>query len=265
MQRLRFINFCVNSFKKKLIDLRSNGLGLESSKALAHIIKKNTHYCKLNLSSNQIGDNGAIIIGKALKENNNFIHLDLSSNEITAEGSAILIKYIQQCQGLISLNLHSNDSLKKNRLGIKGAEALGELLVTNFVISYINISSVGIGKEGLEFIIKGIAVNQSLLYINLADNGFDSKSINSLCASINISKLTEIVIRENLIGNKGCEYISNMFMGTYQGVCNLIKIDMAKCGITEDGCIKLFTSLENNATLKELNFEGNSIGLKSGH
>ena len=265
-QESRFVNFCTNSFKKRVMDLRSNGLGSESSKILSQMMKKNIYYSELNISNNKLGDFGAKKLGKALSKSKlcNFIHLDLNSNGITSEGCSILLDSLCLNETLISIDLSTQQRTSKNRLGIKGSQALGRLLATNSILCYIKIAGTSLGKEGLDFIIKGLAKNQTIVHLDLAENGIDCRNIHELCESVVKSKLKELSLGFNDIGNKGCGYISKMLMGLYETSCSVVKLDISRCNITKNGFYKIFTALENNAVLKELNLEGNLAGPSPG-
>ena len=260
----RFIKVCSSLFKHKAIDLKNNGLGLESSKALCLIILKNINFSQLNISQNQISDKGVKKIGKALAKNKNFIHVNISSNTLSPEGLYQFIKLITPSQSLISLNLSSVDRINKNRLGTKGAEALYLLMSNSKILNFLNISGTSLGNEGTELVIKGIYNNKSLLFVSLGFNVFDHRVLDSLCNSVAVSNIIQLVISGNSIGNKGCDYFYGLFIGNYQPCFELKKFEVSQCEISEDGANKLFFSLENNMNAVELDFSDNFFGPNSG-
>jgi Ran GTPase-activating protein (RanGAP) involved in mRNA processing and transport len=264
-QEDRFISTCGNFFKDKVIDLKANGLAKETATIISEIIKKNTHFSQLILSNNYIGNYGAISIGKALKKNKSLIHVDISSNDVGIEGLAGFIELIIENQSVISLNLGSVDRMNRNRMGIKGSYALGKLLSCNSILSYINLSGTGIGKEGLQYIIHGLNNNKSILYLNVSDNLIDSSSMNSFSLAITTTCIKDLVISYNPISSKGCEYLSITLVPEHQTVCNLIRLNLSGCKISDDGCYKLFDALEKNLTILDLTLHKNPLGKQSGH
>ena len=61
----------------------------------------------------------------------------------------------------MSINISSLEGLRRNRLGPRGAEALGELLKVNRTLTHINIADTSIGKEGLEYLPRALLLTRS--------------------------------------------------------------------------------------------------------
>lgn len=66
-----------------------------------------------------------------LSFNRSLIHLDVGSNGIGPEGFELLFVGLLHNFTLVSLDISSKDGLSRNRLGLKGAVRLGELLKLN--------------------------------------------------------------------------------------------------------------------------------------
>ena len=262
-QELRFLNFCSKTFCNRTIGLNENGLGEESIKILSAIIKKNTFFCRIYLSKNNIGDSGAILLASTLKSNKYIVMIDLSSNDISAEGCSKFFQQLHNNESLVSINISSLEGLRRNRLGPRGAEALGELLKVNRTLTHINIADTGIGKEGLEYISQGIAHNQVLVGLDLGYNGFGYAGLGDFCGVLATTRLQELAVAGNKIGGKGCEVIAKMLMN-HCPLCTLCKLDVAMCEISCHGICCIFEALENNPTVTVLNADNNPIGQYAG-
>ena len=263
-QEHRFFNFCNKSFSKRIIGLNENGLGLESIKVLSSILKKNIHFCRLNLSKNNIGESGAIHLGNGLEKNKNIISIDISSNDINSEGCAKFFDSIRHNQALININICSLEGLHRNRLGVKGAEAVSELLRVNRILTHLNIGDTGIGKEGLEYITQGIAHNNVLVSLDISNNGFSFYGLEDFCKILSTTKLKELYLSGNKIGNKGCDVLSKMLNAKLENPSTISKLDISMCDISLNGVARLCESLENNPTLTYLNLDNNSFGQLAG-
>lgn len=259
-QESRFFNFCSKSFSNRSIGLNQNGLGIESIKIISSILRKNTYFCRLNLSKNYIGDEGIISLGSSLKSNKNIISVDISSNNINVDGSTKFFESLKDNQSIVYVNISSLEGLHRNRLGVRGAEAVGEFLKKNRVLTHLNIGDTGIGKEGLEYIIQGIAHNKVLISLDITSNGFFHHSLDDFCGALITTNLKELFISGNKIGNKGCEILASKLIGNNDIVCPLNKLNMSMCDISYLGVSKIFESLENNVTVEYLNLDNNPLG-----
>lgn len=89
----------------------------------------------------------------------------MSSNSITAKGLVPLFKA-----------LTANSTLKYLGLGgiaignIEGSRALSSLLSTNQTLIGLDLQNTQIDDNGASDLIRGLALNKSLRYLNLANN-----------------------------------------------------------------------------------------------
>jgi Ran GTPase-activating protein (RanGAP) involved in mRNA processing and transport len=92
-QMLLLISRLTNSSSlrnKRRLCLRGNCIGAAGAKALADMLRTNTHIEHVSLEWNQIGSSGCISIAEALKYNNTLKYLDLRNNGIGDDGAAAL-------------------------------------------------------------------------------------------------------------------------------------------------------------------------------
>jgi hypothetical protein len=116
---------------KRCLRLGELSFGSRSAALLASVLKENDHFARLYLDKNQIGDEGACALAEMLSFNRSLIHLDVGSNGIGPEGFELLFVGLLHNFTLVSLDISSKDGLSRNRLGLKGAVRLGELLKLN--------------------------------------------------------------------------------------------------------------------------------------
>ena len=259
----KFLNNFFNSIKGRKLNFQGAGLGKNSAEVLRKIIKSAKNYTHLMLSNNNLGDEGCEKVVKVLKSNLNFIHVDLSGNNLTAEGSAVVIARLLNNQSVISLDLSSVDRMNKNRIGGKGSQILSNLLYRSRILTFLNLSGTGIGKEGLDFMSVGLALNSSLMSLNLSFNNLEGKHLHLFCFNLAKSQVKELFLSGNPIGLKGCESLSNLIAFKFDNKCPLTKLELARSEIDEESLNKLAFALENNSTISELNLSFNPLGSKS--
>ncbi|OMJ89285.1 hypothetical protein SteCoe_8582 [Stentor coeruleus] len=253
-QEKKFFNYCWLHFKDRYFNLSESGIGPLTAKQIGKILKTNPNFAYLDLSKNSIKDQGTIELLKSLKNSFNVVHLDISSNDITPEGSREIFKILEENESLISLNISSHEGL-----GIEGGESLMKILATNKIISYLNVSGTSLGPEGLNLLLKGLESNVTLSSLNLAGNFFGSKPIEKLAITIVGTDIRELNISNNKIGNEGCEYLSLMLSGNYDGYCTITKLDISDNEITTKGLGSLLASVRINNQLTHLYLRKNSF------
>lgn len=263
-QEQRFFNFCSKSFTNRTIGLNENGLGSESMQVLSKILKNNFNFCRLNLSKNNIGERGIMQLANLLKNHQSLVAVDISSNDIAVDGLSKFFYTLKENMTLVSINVCSLEGLHRNRLGCKGAEAVSEFLRYNRVLTHLNIGDTGIGKEGFEYIIQGIAHNDVLVFLDISNNGLGYAGIEGFCQSLLTTKLRELNLAGNRIGNKACEYLAKTLAHKSQVHCPLEKLDLSACDITAYGISKICEALENNPHVTHLVVDNNNLAQYSG-
>ena len=258
-QEKRFFNFCAN-FKSRTFSIRESGLGSNSAQKIGEIIKNNNYFAYIDLSKNALKDEGAMILLRSIKKSMSIVHLDISSNEITAEGSQGIINELTHHNSLASFDISSHEGLHRNRIGLQGAQAFVSVLQTNKILAFLNLAGTGLGPEGLECLIEGLRGNLTLTSLNISSNYFGPKPIENLAVALLNTDLRELDISMNKIGNEGCEYISMLISGGYDGFCTIMKFDLSENEITTTGVGKLFAALRINSQVKHMNLEKNLLG-----
>ena len=150
--------------------------------------------------------------------------------------------------------------MHRNRLSSKGCEQLAILLRENKILSHLNIAGTAVGPDGLEFITEGFKGNSSVLTLDLSNNGLIGKTIENFTRVLVGSKLRDLNLSGNKLGATGCEPVSRLLSGGYDGFCPLLSLDLSRNEITQPGAARLFSALSRNSTLKSLTLENNPLG-----
>lgn len=258
-QEKRFFNYCWLHFKDRKFEMSESGIGCKSAKVIGNILKNNPNFAFINLSKNTIKDVGALELFVCLKNCAHIAHIDISSNDITPEGGRVLLKMLETNESLISLNISSHEGLHRNRLCIEGGEALSDLLEKNQILTYLNISGTSLGPDGLSILLKGLEKNVTLQSLNLANNAFGAKAIESLAISMPSTDIKELNLAGNKIGNEGCEYLSKMLSGDYDGFCTVVKLDLSDNEITTKGLSLLLAAMRINTQLNSVILRKNNF------
>ena len=106
-----------------------------------------------------------------------------------------------------------------------------------------------------------------LINVNFTNCSIDDNSISlmmgelsghvDVCPAFALHRVTELNISINKIGDHGIAYIATALQ---MNTCTLRKLDISKCGITDEGVESLAKALVVNSSLQELNVRENEIG-----
>lgn len=184
----------------------------------------------LELLDNNIGPPGARYLGQSLMygQNRSLRTLKLDYNlKLGSEGVAAL------CQGL-----RTNSTLKQLHLpycnvGPEGGAPLGEMLsYRQSTLEVLNLQGNRLCGKGVSDLSNGLAMNQSLTALSLADNGIgqsdeDNAAIKKLGSVIVLKEnpLANIDLLYNCIGQKGGEALLDTFNGKAPNKVRQLLID----------------------------------------
>ena len=258
-QEKRFLNYCMKNFKNRNFQMKETGVGLFCGKVIGEVLKNSNSFATISMGKNLLKDVGATKLVKRIMKSLSIVHLDLSSNEITPEGSETILHMLCTHLSLTSLDISSHEGLHRNRLAAVGSAAVYKLLQTNSILYMLNIAGTGIGTEGLDYIINGLKSNNSLGVLNLSNNHLGGRVMDKFAEALSESNLFELNVSWNKIGNEGCEFLSLLLSGGYNGYCTLTKLDISGNEITEVGISKLFAAVRVNSQLQHLNLKKNNF------
>jgi len=231
---------------------------LNTAKILKNILKTNRKISHLDLRKNPIGDNGLLEIAPALRCASGLVHIDFSSNELGPEGAEILFKSLLGNNCITSIDISSHEGLHRNHLSEKGLKKLVPLLQSNKILSILNLSGNSIKSEGLAYIAQGIKGNFTLSSLKICQNEIQgvSATVQNLKAIIIESKLMELDISDNPLGNSCMENLSQLLSN---GGMALRRFYFCNIGINSGCILTLFKNLRACSVLKTLRMDKNQI------
>ena len=139
-------------------------------------------------------------LGKMLSINKTLTVLDISYNDIGSDGC----QYLADCRN-ISL---SELIMSHCKLGVSGADKIGEMIHYNRSISSVDLSSNDIGDNGVEKLVGQLRGNTTLKHLNLRVNGITvigAKHLKGLLTTR--SSLNKIELSYNPLGDNGVDII----------------------------------------------------------
>nr|XP_021326706.1 uncharacterized protein LOC568664 isoform X11 [Danio rerio] len=258
----------------------------ESCSALASVLRSDSSSLKdLDLSNNNLQDSGVKLLSDGLKDSNCTLEkLRLSECGINEEGYKALASALRSNPShLIELDLRGNDP------GPSGVKELTDLLKPDYTLKTLRFLSPA-AEEVFQFVTKIVGKNPLLLKeLNLSDRELGDTRVNQLSAllqdkhcrlntlmlnnnritaegcaaltfafNLNPSHLIELNLSGNKLGDSGVEKICPLLENTQ---CQLEKLRLSDCSISEEGYKALASALRSNPShLIELDLRGNDPG-----
>ena len=122
-------------------------------------MKNNPYFSNLILARNTLRDEGISSMVPYLIRNRSLVHIDISSNDIGSEGTSIFFTAMASHKSVTSINISSPEGLNRNRIGLKGSDALRKLLKKNEILTILNLEGNSLGHEGFLNLVEGLAHN----------------------------------------------------------------------------------------------------------
>ena len=210
--------------------------------------------------------------------------LIFEKNEIRAEGLKQLVGALQGRAALEVL------SLKRNFIGDKGAEALGDMIASwkcrklnTLCLSFCNVSGKGIEGlckglsrmptvlsltsldlsanfckvDGCRALAPLIMDHRKLKYLNLGNNCIEDEGAKVLCDAVGRSDVLETLVLEgNHITNAGTRFVCEALKKN----CRLRELGLHCNEIDQQGAMYLSQAIRLNTSLAALNLSHNNIG-----
>jgi Ran GTPase-activating protein (RanGAP) involved in mRNA processing and transport len=251
------------------LDVSASGLTARGARGLSYGFKENMSIAALNLGGTNIGDEGVLIIAERLLENSacaltslnlrsigvtvhglaavmtavariNVTYLNLQDNGIPRQGGLVIAEALRSNRKMTTLMLGSNN------LGDAGAAAIGGALSAESEqkasLSVLDLSNNGIGDHGVEALVRGIDARRE--------------------GSSESSALTALNLHGNVIGNRGASVLAAIISAQTTAFQEL---DLGANRIESEGVVVLSSALQNDHSLKVVNFQGVVLDLKGIH
>ena len=165
-------------------------------------------------------------LADSLIDNKTIYDLTFCGETWDNDSARILAGYLNRSESLSSLNLNFGD------IGEAGATALAEVLRTNTTLNCLDLyRNPGIGNASIMSLCEALKVNTTLSSLNLSETGISDAGVLSLVEVLksNTSSLTSLSLSDIKISHHSVKSIAEV--------------------------------LRVNTTLKELEFEGNKVGV----
>ncbi|ORY00195.1 RNI-like protein [Basidiobolus meristosporus CBS 931.73] len=249
------------------LDLENKGIGAKCAQILGHTLAVNKSLVELNLSRNQINDVAMEALCESLGDDVMSLEkLDLSANEISYKGAASLAKLLVDERVRLTELV-----LSENPLGAKGGAEIAKVLGQNQRLSVLKIAFID--QESADFQVvgdsPGDAVLSTLAESLDASSNFGVRSLwmdgcrishegaINLAKIIKHTRLEEIRLRSNQVGDEGVRYISQAIS---EPNSTIRKLELGENGITTIG----FEALLSANALEYLGLFNNKVDFANG-
>ncbi|XP_058605665.1 NACHT, LRR and PYD domains-containing protein 3-like [Onychostoma macrolepis] len=270
--------------ESRSVQFRDCGLTDEGFAALASALRSNpSHLRELNMSGSKIG-NSVYLLSVVLKDPHcKLENLRLRYCDLTDEGCAALASALRSNPShLRELNL------SKNKIGVSVNLLSAVLQNPDCKLNKLWLSYCGLTDEGCAALASALKSNPSHLrqldlswnkignsvnllsavmedpqckleILRLSNCGVTDEGCAALASALrsNPSHLRQLHLSENKIGNS-VKLLSAVLEDHH---CNLEKLWLWHCGVTDEGCAALASALRSNPShLRHLDLSGNKIG-----
>ncbi len=199
------------------------GIGVRGMKALVHALKVNRTLTALHLKDNSLNEEGTQVLCEGILGNPQIEYLDLSMNKIGIRGAICLAELLKPSSGnkIVSLSVHSNRLTDRDILPLASTVGKSERL------SNLDVSRNNFGEKGAVAFANSFAESRSLRTVNISWNTFFSRGCEAIAQALKLSQ-------------------------------TLRRLDLSRCGVPDDGAEMLLEDLPGSV-LEEFNLSGNAI------
>ena len=200
----RFVKTVLASCQAHTMSLRSLRLGARAMRCIKTILMKaDSPVVVLDVADNNLGDDGAFVIGE-IAESTDLIDIRLASNDIGASGAERIFSAARRRKTLVSIDMSSPSGTNRNRVGVRGAHGLHDLLADKgTVITTLKLGHCGLDDACASLIAKGILNNNSVLYLSVEGNDINGSGAEELAAALVRTNLVHISVKGNEFGDSG--------------------------------------------------------------
>jgi Ran GTPase-activating protein (RanGAP) involved in mRNA processing and transport len=233
-------------------------LSRENVQQLQAMLHQNTALQHLILRGNCLKSAGLAEIAPALYRNTSIKSLDLSDNGLDdIESANVLRNLIRRNKTATSL------SIAKNAFGSNPAATLSivEGVRSNTALQQLDLSVCRLGDQGMSILANALAIrNASILELDLHFNDITSVGVRTLVGDhVEVMKtITKLCLSRNLIRSEGVTILANALEDN--AMPSLKHLQLANCGIRDDGFGALVSALEQNTSLQILDLKNNTFG-----
>ena len=151
---------------------RYKTIGQETAIHFGKMVANNVGLQKLSMRKHKLRCDGTYVFMEHLLENTTLKVLDLNANEIGPQGMSAIGKYLKQ----ESCSLESMH-MGNNRAGDLGGKAIAQALAINKSLIHIDLTYNSINDDGLSRLAESLFHNQSLLSFKFFGNTFNQSCL----------------------------------------------------------------------------------------
>ena len=146
-------------------------------------------------------------------------------------------------------------ALWRNPIGKGGAaEVLKCLHHYKTPLKILDLQKTGVGEEDCA----QLALLIDLEVLNISYNSLSSNGVASIMeGQLQNSTIQKLEMKDSHLSEENCVSLSSLLQ---QSVCQLMEIDISRCGISGEGAVHLGTGLTSNHSLTTLDMSHNPIG-----
>ncbi|XP_069040911.1 NACHT, LRR and PYD domains-containing protein 12-like isoform X2 [Lepisosteus oculatus] len=154
-------------------------------------------------------------------------------------------------------------SVKRCCLSERSVRALLALLESRPAITTLDLEGSRLGQEQQKLFLDelGAMGGAGLQSLGLLDTGLTAASVPAVCSLLRKTAVSALSLGDNPLGDEGVRLLSEA-LGDPS--CQLQRLSLARCGLTESSLPGLKMALENNQTLKDIQLCGNYTSRDAG-
>ncbi|OHT08780.1 hypothetical protein TRFO_22611 [Tritrichomonas foetus] len=241
---------------KKIFDMEACSVGPLAATAISEILPRHSHFRVVCLSGNSIGNDGAIALAKLIMNDKTIISLDISSNRIGDQGAEAIFHAMIKNRTIVLLNIGSTTGVSRNSIGKDALNQLKNMLISNNVLSELNLSMSEISCESIVPLSQGLSQNFGLKTLNLANNNIRAKGASKILSAIMKSNISDLNLSFNHIDDN-ISPLMKSFLSTNRSIETF---DISGNNLTVRFMSAIAVPLASDSTLKEFNISRNPIG-----
>jgi Ran GTPase-activating protein (RanGAP) involved in mRNA processing and transport len=243
------------------------------AEALSVMLARNRSLNHLDLEDNQLGSKISTIVLQALLRNQTLRHLNLARNNIGAECGDILRSVLAHNTSLITLKLNNNNlsasgvcSFLPSLMGMTTqgpGNGLGSIRGGNTSLVTLDLSNNGIGDQGADAVAQVIRTNYTLTTINLCNNNITEIGGQAIAAALcQNSVIVSVGLSSNGVKNGTAIGIAEALV-TNESISTL---ELCSCKISDDGAIALASAIAHNpnTVMRKIRLRDNYISGQAG-
>ena len=217
---------------------------------VSDILSHNLYYISyLDLKQNPLGNEGIKILARGIMDSNSLVHLDLRSTAFRKEGADSLFKALEENETVNCLQIGNLKGLHKNMLSGKAISGIESYLKKTMVLTFLDLKNAGIGNEGLNYLLKGLKVCNSLKYLDLSLNRLEATACPLILDLLLKVRLKRLDLSQNLLGNSFLPLFSQHVKDTRFLITQL---SLSSCGFSSINLGFLFDALKGGVSLEHL-------------